>query len=375
MRASNSLNRILAIARKEFLHVRRDTVLLRMVVLLPIVLLLIFGYALNFTVKNIKLGVVDLSSDRVSERIVKNYAAEDRFQIIPQPSHAAALEAARAGKIRAILEIPAGAMQQARAQEPVPYTVYVDGSDPNFAAQIRAASAAATQDNMAALGAVRAATGTLSMPVRPTLETLYNPDNRSTVYMVPGLSGLILTLICVMLTALAVVRERETGTIEALIATTVKPAEVILGKLLPYFAFAVFDAALVLILGNLMFQVPMIGNVGLLILAVLLFVLGSLGLGILVSTMTSTQPQAMFATFALILPSIFLSGYILPLEGLNRFFSALSYLIPLRYYLTAVRGIMLRGTGYADLQGAFLGLAIFAVLTLALASLRFKKTL
>ena len=119
----------------------------------------------------------------------------------------------------------------------------------------------------------------------------------------------------------------------------------------------------------------MIGNVGLLILAVLLFVLGSLGLGILVSTMTNTQPQAMFATFAVILPSIFLSGYILPLEGLNRFFYSLSYLVPLRYYLTSVRGIMLRGTEYSDLQGAFAGLTIFALMTLTLASLRFKKTL
>lgn len=375
MTASTPITRILAIAHKEFLHVRRDAVLPRMIVLLPVVLLLLFGYALNTNVKNIRLGVVDLSRDRVSSRILSNYAAENRFQLIAQPSHEAALQAARAGQVRAILEIPAGALGAARQQQPVPYTLFVDGSDPTFAAQVRAASAAATQDTMAALGAVRAATGTLSMPVNPTLETLYNPDNRSAVYMVPGLSGLILTLICVMLTALAIVRERETGTIEALIATTVKPAEVILGKLLPYFAFGALDAALVLTIGHFLFGVPLAGSLWLLMLAALLFVLGNLGLGILISTVAGTQTQAMFATIAIIVPSIFLSGFLLPLEGLNRFFSYLSALVPLRYYLQAVRGIMLRGTGFSDLQTAFIGLGLFAVVTLTLASLRFKKTL
>ena len=165
MTASTPITRILAIAHKEFLHVRRDAVLPRMIVLLPVVLLLLFGYALNTNVKNIRLGVVDLSRDRVSSRILSNYAAENRFQLIAQPSHEAALQAARAGQVRAILEIPAGALGAARQQQPVPYTLFVDGSDPTFAAQVRAASAAATQDTMAALGAVRAATGTLSMPV------------------------------------------------------------------------------------------------------------------------------------------------------------------------------------------------------------------
>lgn len=372
---STSLNRILAMARKELLHVRRDTVLPRLIVLLPVVMLLLFGYALNTNVKNIRLGVVDLSADRGSERIVKNYGADERFLLLPQPSLAAAQKAARAGNIRAILEIPAGALQSARTQEPVPYTVYVDGSDPTFAAQIRAASAAAAQDSLAALGAVRAVTGTLSLPVNPTMKTLYNPENRSAVYLVPGLSGLILTLICVMLTALAIVRERETGTIETLIATPIRPAEVILGKLLPYFAFGALDAALVLTIGHFLFGVPLVGSAWLLALAALLFVAGNLGLGILISTLVGTQPQAMFATIAIIVPSIFLSGFLLPLEGLNRFFASLSALVPLKYYLQAVRGIMLRGTGLSDLQTAFIGLGVFAVVSLALASLRFRKTL
>ncbi|PYE55431.1 ABC transporter permease [Deinococcus yavapaiensis] len=375
MNTSSSLDRVLAVARKEFLHVRRDAVLPRLIVLLPIVMLLLFGYALNTNVKNIKLGVVDASRDRVSERILASYAADDRFELISMPSRRAALDAARAGRVRAVLEISEGALAAARKQEAVPITLAVDGSDPAFSAQIRAASASAMQDVMAALGAVRAATGTLSLPARLTSEILYNPDNRSAVYMVPGLSGLILTLICVMLTALAIVREREAGTMEALIVTTVRPAEVVLGKLLPYFAFGATDAALVLGIGHWLFGVPLVGSVWLLVLAALLFVLGSLGLGILISTVARTQPQAMFATIAFIIPSIFLSGFLLPLEGFNRFFTALSTLVPLKYYLSAVRGIMLRGAELSDLMSAFVGLAVFAAITLLLASLTFKKTL
>lgn len=374
MSGATRWSRTLAVARKELLHVRRDAVLPRLIVLLPVMLLLLFGYALNTDVKNIRLAVVDGSHDRVSARIVRAYTDEHRFLPVPLPGPAA-LDAARAGRVRAILSIPPGALAAARAGQPVPYTLALDGSDPAFAAQIRAASAAATQDIMAALGAVRAARGTLSLPARPTLTTLYNPDNRSALYLVPGLSGLILTMICVMLTALSVVRERETGTIEALIATPVTPAEVVTGKLLPYFAFGTLDAALVLGLGHLLFGVPMRGSVALLGLAALLFVLGSLGLGLLISTVTRTQPQAMFATLAVMFPSVFLSGFLLPLEGLSRFFSAVSSLVPLRYYLSAVRGLMLRGAGWSELQGTFLGLAVFAVAALGLASLRFRKTL
>lgn len=375
MMGATPLGRTLALARKELLHVRRDAVLPRLIVLLPVALLLLFGYALNTNVRDIRLAVVDASRDRVSQRITAAFRAEDRFEPLAYSSEAEALAAARAGQVRAVLTIPPGAQAALRAAQPVPFTFAVDGSDPTFAAQARAAAAAATQDLLTALGAVRAAQGTFSLPARPTQVTLFNPDNRSALYLVPGLSGLILTMICVMLTALSVVRERETGTIEALIATTVKPAEVIVGKLLPYFAFGSLDAALVLTLGHWLFGVPMRGSVGLLILAALLFVAGSLGLGLLISTVARTQPQAMFATLAIILPSVFLSGFLLPLEGLNRFFSGLSTLVPLRYYLQAVRGLMLRGATWDDLRGAFLGLTVFAGAALLLASLRFRKTL
>ncbi|UBV42359.1 ABC transporter permease [Deinococcus taeanensis] len=375
MTGSTPVGRTLAIARKELLHVRRDAVLPRLIVLLPVVLLLLFGYALNTNVRDIRLAVVDGSRDRVSERITATFRAEDRFEPLTYASEAEALAAARAGQVRAVLTIPPDAQAALRAARPVPFTFAVDGSDPTFAAQARAAAAAATQDLLKSLGAVRAAQGSLSLPAQPTQVTLFNPENRSALYLVPGLSGLILTMICVMLTALAVVRERETGTIEALIATTVRPAEVILGKLLPYFAFGSLDAALVLTLGHWLFGVPMRGSVGLLVLAALLFVVGSLGLGLLISTVARTQPQAMFATLAIILPSVFLSGFLLPLEGLNRLFSGLSSLVPLRYYLQAVRGLMLRGATSDDLRGAFLGLTVFAVVALALASLRFRKTL
>jgi ABC-2 type transport system permease protein len=374
--APTLLSRAGAIARKEFLHVRRDHLLPRIIILLPIVLLVLFGYALNTSVKNIPLAVVDRADDRVSRALVRAFSAEERFAPNAFASRDAALEAVQAGRARAILEIPDGALETARRERAVPYTVFVDGSDPTLSAQVRAGAGAAGQEVAMQLVAGRALTTPgLSAPLSPTFETLYNPDNRTAVYMVPGLIGLILTQITILLTAIAIVREREIGTMEALIATPVRPLEVILGKVAPYLAFGLLDAAIILGVGVWVFNVPFVGSIWWLALATLLFVLGSLGIGIVISTVTRTQIQAMFGTIAYLFPSIFLSGLLFPLEGMNRFFTAISYAVPLRYYLRVARGVILRGAGLGNLWVDFAALAVFVTLMLTLASLRFRKTL
>ena len=374
--APTLLSRAGAIARKEFLHVRRDHLLPRIIVILPILLLVLFGYALNTSVKNIPLAVVDQADDRVSRALVRAFSAEERFMPSAFSSRDAALEAVQAGRARAILEIPDGALEAARREKAVPYTVFVDGSDPTLSAQVRAGAGAAGQEVAMQLVAGRALTTPgLSAPLSPTFETLYNPDNRTAVYMVPGLIGLILTQITILLTAIAIVREREIGTMEALIATPVRPLEVILGKVAPYLAFGLLDAAIILGVGVWVFAVPFVGSIWWLALATLLFVLGSLGIGIVISTVTRTQIQAMFGTIAYLFPSIFLSGLLFPLEGMNRFFTVISYAVPLRYYLRVARGVILRGAGFGSLWVDFAALAVFATLMLTLASLRFRKTL
>ncbi len=368
--------RVRAVAEKEFIQVRRDPILPRIIVILPIVLLVMFGYALNNSVKNIPLAVFDQSNDRISAALTRAFAADERFKIERFDSSDAALEAVRGGRARAVLEIPAGALLNARRSRAVPYTVYVDGSDPSLAAQVRAGAGAAGQEVAVQLVAGRALTTPgLSAPLSPKFETLYNPDNRTAVYMVPGLIGLILTQITVLLTAIAIVREREVGTMEALIATPVRPLEVVLGKIAPYLLFGLLDAAIVLVVGVWVFGVPLRGSLALLGLATILFVLGSLGVGIVISTATRTQIQAMFGTIAYLFPSIFLSGLLFPLEGMNRFFTLISYVVPLRYFLRVARGVMLRGAGLESLWLEIVALFVFSAVMLLLASVRFRKTL
>jgi ABC-2 type transport system permease protein len=376
MNSSSAWARIGAMSRKEFIQVLRDPVLSRLIVILPIVLLVMFGYALNGTVKNIGLAVFDASQDRVSKALVRAFEKDERFHAQSFSSSFAALESVRQGQTHAVLEIPLGAQAAARRAKAVPFKLLVDGSDPSLSSQIRAQASAAIQEVATQLIAGRAlSTPGLTAPLSATFETLYNPDNRSAVYMVPGLIGLILTQITVLLTAIAIVREYEVGTMEALIATPIRPLEVVLGKIVPYLAFGLLDAIIVLVMGVWIFGVPVRGNLGILALAMVLFVLGSLSVGIVISTITRNQIQAMFGTIAYLFPSIFLSGLLFPLEGMIPFFNAVSYLVPLRYFLRVSRGVMLRGAGLENLWLEILALGVFAAVMLGLAAARFRKTL
>lgn len=368
--------RVGAIARKEFLQVRRDPVLMRLILLLPLFMLVMFGYALSNTVKDIPLAVHDQSRDRLSRAILAAFEDEHRFKVRLVDSHEQALAAVRAGEAKGALEIGPEALRHARAEEAIPLMLSVDGSDPGVSAQIRAGAMASVQEVMGQLIAGRALVNPgLAAPLDVTMETLYNPDNRTAVYMVPGLVGLILTFVTILLTAIAIVRERESGTMEALIATPVRPIEVVLGKIAPYLGLGVLNAVLILAVGVWLFKVPFVGSVWVFALGLLLFLMGSLGVGIVISTVAQNQLQAMFGTMAYLFPSIFLSGLLFPLEGLNAFFGALSYAVPLRYFLQVARGVMLRGAGLEVLWTELVALTVFAATLLLVASLRFRKSL
>ncbi len=213
------------------------------------------------------------------------------------------------------------------------------------------------------------------LPLELAPELLYNPEGNTAAFMVPGIVGIVLTQIAVILTGLAIVREKETHMLKALIATPVRPGELVVGKVLPYLAIAFVDALLVLGVGRAVFAVPMRGSPALLLGLVFLFVLGSLAVGIVVSARARTQIQAIFATLVDYLPSIFLSGLFFPIEGMPRALQAVTYLIPLRYFLEAARGVMLRGVGLDALLVPFAALALFTVLMLVFATLSFRKRL
>ncbi|ADH64904.1 ABC-2 type transporter [Allomeiothermus silvanus DSM 9946] len=371
------MNRIAALARKEFTQIRRDHVLSRLIVGLPIVMTLLFGYAINFTLSGIRLAVYDGSQDRISQYLLQELQKEDRFRITYAARRPEEVpQAIQENKARVGLVIPAGALQTVRQDQAVQLEVYVDGSDPNFAFQAQAALRKVLGDVNSRLLAGKVLAGAATAPpLTPTFHTLYNPDNKTAWFMIPGIIGLIMTIFTVLLTALSIVRESESRTMESLIASPIKPYEVVLGKVLPYFVIAALVSLVVLAIGHWVFGVPVRGSLLWLLSLIVLFVLGSLGVGVLISTLARTQIQAVFGTFAYIMPTIFLSGFVFPIEGMPTFFRWLSVLIPTRYLIDGTRGIMLRGAGLEALWIDLVALVIFSTAVLGLASLRFGKRL
>jgi ABC-2 type transport system permease protein len=374
--ARGSLRRTLAIAGKEVVQLRRDYLIGSAMLLFPIVLLLFFGFALNLTLDEVPVAVVDPSGDRVTEAMLATFERVAGFVVVPVERVDEGLAAIRAGEVRAVLLLPADALATVRAEGTLTIGFYLDDADPSMAAQVSARAAAAAArftERLLAARSVGVAMGGLPLQLETT--RLYNPEARSAVFMVPALIGLILTLNAALLTAIVIVREREGGTMEALLAAPVRPVEVVVGKVLPYFGFGLVSAAMVLAVGIVVFAVPMRGDWVVLAISMVLFVLGSLGVGILISTLARTQMQAMFGTLGYVFPSLFLSGFYFPIEGMPPLFQAASAAVPLRYFNEIARAVMLRGAGVEQTGGAVLALAAFAVVMLVAASLRMRTTL
>jgi ABC-2 type transport system permease protein len=374
--ARGSIRRTLAIARKEVVQLRRDYLIGSAMLLFPIVLLLFFGFALNLTLEEVPVAVVDPAGDRVTEAMVATFERVAGFVAVPVERVEEGLAKIRAGEVRAVLLLPAAALATVRAAGTLTVGFYLDDADPSMAAQVSARAAAAIASFTERLLATRGVGVTMgALPLQLETTRLYNPEARSAVFMVPALIGLILTLNAALLTAIVIVREREGGTMEALLAAPVRPVEVVVGKVLPYFGFGLVSAAMVLAVGIVVFAVPMRGDWVVLAISMVLFVLGSLGVGILISTLARTQMQAMFGTLGYVFPSLFLSGFYFPIEGMPPFFQAASAVVPLRYFNEIARAVMLRGADVEQTGGAVLALALFAVVMLVAASLRMRTTL
>jgi ABC-2 type transport system permease protein len=374
--ARGSIRRTLAIAGKEVVQLRRDYLIGSAMLLFPLVLLLFFGFALNLTLEEVPVAVVDRSGDRVTEALLASFERVSGFVVVPVSGVEEGLTAIRSGQARAVLVLPAAALETVRAEGTLTVGFYLDDADPSMAAQVSARAAVAVArftERLLATRGVGVARGALPLQLETT--RLYNPEARSAVFMVPALIGLILTLNAALLTAIVIVREREAGTMEALLAAPVRPVEVVVGKVLPYFGFGLVSAAMVLAVGIVVFAVPMRGDWVVLAVSMVLFVLGSLGIGILISTLARTQMQAMFGTLGYVFPSLFLSGFYFPIQGMPPLFQAASAVVPLRYFNEIARAVMLRGAGVEQAGGAVLALALFAVVMLVAASLRMRTTL
>jgi ABC-2 type transport system permease protein len=364
--------RTLSIMRKEVLHIVRDPHTLVLVFLIPIVQLTLLGYAATTDIDNVRTAVLDGDRSAESRELMAAFEATGYFlltqHVNDEDSMAALLDG---GEARAALVIPAGYGQRISAGEGVEVGFIIDGSDPTVANSVLAAAlqVGQAQDRARAGGALPAG----RTEVRPTV--WYNPGLKSVNYMIPALMGLILQFLSTLVTSMAIVREREQGTIEQLIVTPIRPVELVLGKTVPYVVLSFLNFIQVLLIGVLWFKVPVHGDLGVLLLLSGLFLLGALGMGILISTVSNTQQEAMLLSFLILMPSIFLSGFFFPLEAMPVVLRALSYLIPLRYMLIVVRSVVLKGVGIGLLCEEVVALLIFSAVILGLAARRFRKRL
>ncbi len=370
-------SRLLSIVRKEVIHILRDPRSLAIMFVIPIIQLVLLGYAATNDIRRLNTAVYDADRTQQSRQLIEAYRASDYFAI----SHYVQDEEMLAqlldgGQVRAGILIPAGYGDELARGKTAQVAFLIDGSDPSVASTAFAASqsvgqAQSIQVMQKRLGVDITRLG--GVEVRPRV--WYNPELKSANYMIPAVMGMILQFLTTLFTALAIVREREQGTIEQLVVTPIKSWELVIGKVVPYIGIAFFDLIEVLVLGMILFGVPVRGSVPLLLALSLLFLLTTLGQGLLVSSVARSQQEAMFLAFLTMLPSIFLSGFFFPLEAMPGWLQAISYVVPLRYMLVILRGIILKGVGMGSFTEQVIALAILGPVILIGASLRFRKSL
>ena len=364
----NSLSRLAAIIRKEVRQLRRDRLTFGMVVGLPIIQMLLFGFAINTDVRNLRTAIADEAGSHLSREFVAAIANSQVADVVARVESAADLEALlRQGKASIGVYLPADFDRRVVDAERAAAHILVDGSDPT----ILGVANQLVQMPIRFDSAPEELERTDNVVVRP----YYNPERRTPVNIVPGLMGVILTMTMMLFTAVAIVRERERGNLELLINTPVTSAELMIGKVVPYILIGLVQLALILGVGYLLFAVPVRGSIVDLYLAAALFIAANLALGLLISTVAKTQFQAMQMTVFVLLPSILLSGFMFPFDGMPRFAQILGELLPNTHFIRLTRGIMLREAGIGELLPAVLSLTVFTVLAMTLAASRFTKRL
>lgn len=379
----NALRRTLAILLKELTQLRRDRLTFGMVVMIPLIQLLLFGYAIHTDIRGIPVALVDQSNSALSRILVQTVEAT---QVVKFTEHYLNPEEARqaiiGSRVRAAFIIPHDLSQRlvrspaigfgtppatsGETSRPVAHWI-VDGSDPLIAAAIKGLR------NMPLTELFRQSANRKTPTFEVTL--FFNPEQRSEINIVPGLVGVILTMTMIMFTSAAIVREQERGNMEMLINTPVRPIELMMGKIIPYVFIGLVQVTIILGLGHLLFQVPINGGLLNLLAITLLFIGASLSLGLVISTIAKSQLQAMQMTVFVLMPSILLSGFMFPYEGMPVAAQYIAEMLPATHFMRGIRGIVLRDATLADIQGDAWWLLVFMLLGLAAASLRFRKRL
>lgn len=367
--------RIAVLIRKEFLELRQTPHLLVLLVVAPIVQLFMLGYAATTDVQNVPVVVVDADRSSRSRELIERFAGSTHFRIVADETDSHAIDQYLShGTAWLALVIPAGletALEQGGPPAQTSVQILADGSDANSSGIALAYAAGLVRDYN---GELMAAKGVRLSSINVSVRVLFNPELVSRDFMVPGVLAMLLLVVTANLSSMAIVRERELGTLEQLSVTPLSRWELMLGKLLPYGVIGLVDAVMVVLVAVFWFRVPFQGNVAVLFLATLPYLLCTLSLGLFVSTISHTQQQAMLtAIFFFLVPMIYLSGFTFPIENMPVVIQWVTYLIPLRYFLVIVRGVFLKGVGLDVLWPQFVALIVWGTTVLALAALRSTK--
>jgi len=373
-RLRRSLIRVGAMAAKETLHVLRDPRTLYLALVMPVVMLFLFGYGVSFDVDHLPLAIADLDRSEASRALVRTVTGAGELVSVGPADPAEADRLFRRGGAVAVLVVPRDYGQKVARRERVELQLLADGSDVMVVNQVLAKAEAlvrAETQRLAGLEPARA-----DPPLQVKIWTRYNPAGRSALFLVPGLAAYILALTAVLLTALTVAGEWERGSMEQLFASPVSRLEIVLGKLAPYLVIGMLELLLVVAFGAAVFDVPVRGSLSLFLLVGFFFLVGMLGQGLLISVVTRNQLVATQAgTLSSLLPSLLLSGMVVPIENMPWPLQLLSRVIPARYLVHALRGILLKGNGLSVLWPDLLAVILFAVLVLFVSTARFQRRL
>ena len=373
-------SRLLSLIRKEFIQIYRDPRTLGLILIMPIMQLFLLGYAATNDVRNVSLAVYNQDRAPASRELLDAFRASDyftiKFDVYSEDELRTLIDH---GQARVGLIIPPGYTDLIRGGGDAQIAIVLDGTDSTVASTALSSAQLIAQNHSTEILTDRLVRqGRLAMlrvPLEVSTQVWYNPDLISAYYMIPGVIGMILYALTSILTANSVVRERERGTIEQLIVTPIRSWELIVGKLVPYIFLAYAMTIEVMAIGHYVFNVPIRGNILLILGLSGLFLLTSLGIGLLASTFANTQQEAMLVVFMTLLPSIYLSGFFFPLEAMPEILRLISYLIPLRYFLVIIRSLMLKDVGIFALRGEVIALVIYGVLLMGAAAVRFRKRL
>jgi ABC-2 type transport system permease protein len=362
---------ITAIAKKEFLHILHDPRTLTILFIMPILQLVMFGYALKMEIQEVKIGIVDYANTNESRHLIEQFKGSPFFVPFFYDGPLSEMdELFKSRSANLVMIIPEDFDKQLQRNREIPLSFTIDASDANAATAIR------NYCNQVIVDFNQTYNRRLPLPFDITSSILYNPDTKSTYFFVPGIIALLLIMISALLTSITITREKETGTMEQILVSPVKSHQIILGKVLPYILLAILIALVILLTGIFLFKVPFRGNALLLFILSTLYIITALSIGLMISTVAKTQQVAMMVAMIItLLPTIMLSGFIFPIASMPKLLQYLSYIIPARYYLHIVRGIILKGSTFFDLGQPTLFLGVISAILLIVSIRKFSSNL